>query len=205
MKLKCNGLLTLLLVCVTQLMFAQDNPVTGIVNDQGGMPIPGVNVAVKGSSKGTQTDIDGNFKIAAEKGNVLVFSFIGMKTQEVVFSGGPMKVVMKDDAVELDGVVVTALGVKKSEKAVTYAAQSVKGNALTEAREQNLVNALSGRVAGVQVTNSSGAVGSSSRIVLRGASTITGNNEALFVIDGVPFDNTSYGNSGSSGGRDLPN
>ncbi|MBU3681444.1 MAG: SusC/RagA family TonB-linked outer membrane protein [Flavobacterium sp.] len=205
MKLKCNGLLTLLLVCVTQLMFAQDNPVTGIVNDQGGMPIPGVNVAVKGSSKGTQTDIDGNFKIAAEKGNVLVFSFIGMKTQEVVFSGGPMKVVMKDGAVELEGVVVTALGVKKSEKAVTYSAQSVKGNALTEAREQNLVNALSGRVAGVQVTNSSGAVGSSSRIVLRGASTITGNNEALFVIDGVPFDNTSYGNSGSSGGRDLPN
>ena len=192
MKLKCNGLLTPLLVCVTQLMFAQDNPVTGIVNDQGGMPIPGVNVAVKGSSKGTQTDIDGNFKIAAEKGNVLIFSFIGMKTQEVVFSGSPMKVVMKDGALELEGVVVTALGVKKSEKAVTYSAQSVNGNALIEAREQNLVNALSGRVAGVQVTNSSGAVGSSSRIVLRGASTITGNNEALFVIDGVPFDNTSY-------------
>ena len=204
MKLKINGLLTLFLVLVAQITFAQDISVAGIVTDQGGMPLPGVNVVVKGSSKGTQTDIDGNFKITADKGGVLVFTFLGMRTQEVAASAS-MKVKMTDNSVELESVVVTALGVKKSEKAVTYSAQSVKGNSLIEAREQNLVNALSGRVAGVQVTNSSGAVGSSSRIVLRGASTITGNNEALFVIDGVPFDNTSYGNSGSSGGRDLPN
>ena len=96
MKLKINGLLTLLLVLVAQITFAQDISVTGTVTDQGGMPIPGVNVAVKGSSKGTQTDIDGNFKITSEKGGVLVFTFMGMRTQEVAASAS-MKVKMSDN------------------------------------------------------------------------------------------------------------
>lgn len=187
---------------------------TGTVTDQGGLPIPGVNVLVKGTSNGTQTDFDGKFKLSAKEGQKLVFSFLGMKTQEVSASSS-MKVKMTDGSVELEGVVVTALGIKKSEKAIGYAAQSIKGSSLTEARESNLVNALSGKIAGVQITNSSGAVGASSRIVLRGASSITGNNQALFVVDGVPFDNSSGGsglrgiaaaaNAGSGGGRDLPN
>ncbi|WP_395633800.1 SusC/RagA family TonB-linked outer membrane protein [Flavobacterium sp.] len=205
MKTKLNGFLTLFIALLVQISFAQERIVTGVVTDNSGMPIPGVNVLVKGTKLGTQTDFDGKFSISATPTQTLVFNYVGMKSQEIVASSASINVKMMDAAVELEGVVVTALGVKKSEKAVTYAAQSVKGAAMTEARESNLVNALSGRVAGVQVTNSSGAVGSSSRIVLRGASTITGNNEALFVIDGVPFDNTSYGNSGSGGGRDLPN
>lgn len=205
MRLKFNGFLVLLIVLVAQITFAQERAVSGIVSDNAGMPLPGVSVLVKGTKSGTQTDFDGKYSIKASPNQILIFSFIGMKTQEVIASSSKVNVKMASTAVELEGVVVTALGVKKSEKAVTYSAQSVKGNSLIEAREQNLVNALSGRIAGVQVTNSSGAVGSSSRIVLRGTSTITGNNEALFVIDGVPFDNTSYGNSGSSGGRDLPN
>lgn len=214
MKLKFNGFLTLLLVLITQITFAQDIAVTGTVTDQSGLPIPGVNVLVKGTSNGTQTDFDGKFKLSAKEGQKLVFSFLGMKTMELSASSS-MKVKMTDGSVELEGVIVTALGIKKSEKAIGYAAQSIKGTSLTEARESNIVNALSGKISGVQVTNSSGAVGASSRIVLRGATSITGSNEPLFVIDGVPFDNSSsndrgYDNlgtstAGSGGGRDLPN
>jgi TonB-linked SusC/RagA family outer membrane protein len=205
MKLKFNGFLVLLLVLVAQITFAQERVVSGVVSDNAGLPLPGVSVLVKGTKSGTQTDFDGKYSIKASSSQVLIFSFIGMKTQEVTASSASINVKMASDAVELEGVVVTALGIKKSEKAIGYAAQSVKGSSLTEARESNLVNALSGKIAGVQVTNSSGAVGASSRIVLRGNSTITGNNQALFVVDGIPFDNTSFSNANSTGGRDLPN
>lgn len=187
-----------------QFSFAQEKTVTGVVSDGTG-PLPGANVVVQGSKTGTQTDVDGKYSIKAKAGDVLVFSFVGMtNTTAKVGASNTLNVKMQD-GVKLEEVVVGALGVKRKEKAVGYAAQSIKGSTLTEARESNLVNALSGRVAGVQVTNSSGAVGASSRIVLRGNSSITGNNQALFVVDGVPFDNTSYGNSDSGGGRDLPN
>ena len=159
MKTKLNGFLTLFIALLVQISFAQERIVTGVVTDNSGMPIPGVNVLVKGTKLGTQTDFDGKFSISATPTQTLVFNYVGMKSQEIVASSASINVKMMDAAVELEGVVVTALGVKKSEKAVTYAAQSVKGAAMTEARESNLVNALSGRVAGVQETNSSGAVG----------------------------------------------
>ena len=205
MKLKFNGFLVLLVVLVAQLTFAQERSVSGVVSDNAGLPLPGVSVLVKGTKTGAQTDFDGKYSIKASSSQVLIFSYIGMKTQEITASSTNLNVKLKDTSVELEGVVVTALGIKKSEKAIGYAAQSVKGSDITEARESNLVNALSGKIAGVQVTNSSGAVGASSRVVLRGNSSITGNNQALFVVDGVPFDNSSYGNAGSGGGRDLPN
>jgi TonB-linked SusC/RagA family outer membrane protein len=205
MKLKFNGFLVLLLVLVAQLTFAQERAVSGTVSDNAGLPLPGVSVLVKGTQSGTQTDFDGKYSIKATSSQVLIFSYIGMKTQEITASSTLVNTKLTSDALELEGVIVTALGIKKSEKAIGYAAQSVKGQALTEARESNLVNALSGKIAGVQVTNSSGAVGASSRVVLRGNSSITGNNQALFIVDGVPFDNTSYGNADSGGGRDLPN
>jgi TonB-linked SusC/RagA family outer membrane protein len=205
MKLKFNGFLVLLVVLVAQLTFAQERSVSGVVSDNAGLPLPGVSVLVKGTKTGAQTDFDGKYSIKASSSQVLIFSYIGMKTQEITASSTNLNVKLKDTSVELEGVVVTALGIKKSEKAIGYAAQSVKGSDITEARESNLVNALSGKIAGVQVTNSSGAVGASSRVVLRGNSSITGNNQALFVVDGVPFDNTSYGNANQSGGRDLPN
>ena len=205
MKLKFNGILVLLVVLMAQLTFAQERAVTGVVSDNTGMPIPGVSVLVKGTKFGTQTDFDGKFAIKASPSQILIFSYIGMKSQEIKAASTTVNVKLMGSAVELEGVIVTALGIKKSEKAIGYAAQSVKGEALTEARESNLVNALSGKIAGVQVTNSSGAVGSSSRVVLRGNSSITGNNQALFIVDGVPFDNSSAGNAGSGGGRDLPN
>jgi TonB-dependent SusC/RagA subfamily outer membrane receptor len=185
-----------------QFSFAQEKTVTGVVSDASG-PLPGANVVVQGSKTGTQTDVDGKYSIKAKAGDVLVFSFVGMtETTAKVGASSTVNVKMQD-GVKLEEVVVGALGVKRKEKAVGYAAQNIKGSALTEARESNLVNALSGRV------------GASSRIVLRGNSSITGNNQALFVVDGVPFDNSSSADlgydgrssssAGSGGGRDLPN
>ncbi len=205
MRSKFKWIFTLLVAFTMQFSFAQEKTVTGVVSDELG-PIAGANVVVDGTTRGTTTDFDGNYTIKAKQGEVLVISYTGKKAVRItIAAASSYNVSLKDDVVEGKEVIVTALGIKKEEKAVTYAAQSVKGSSMTEARESNLVNALSGKIAGVQVTNSSGAVGSSSRIVLRGASTINGNNQALFVIDGVPFDNTNYGNAGSGGGRDLPN
>ncbi len=205
MRSKFKWIFTLLVAFTMQFSFAQEKTVTGVVSDELG-PIAGANVVVDGTTRGTTTDFDGNYTIKAKQGEVLVISYTGKKAVRItIAAASSYNVSLKDDVVEGKEVIVTALGIKKEEKAVTYAAQSVKGSSMTEARESNLVNALSGKIAGVQVTNSSGAVGSSSRIVLRGASTITGNNQALFVIDGVPFDNTNYGNASSGGGRDLPN
>ena len=215
MKKRINGFLVLLLALITQITFAQDMNISGVVSDSNGLPIPGANVKVKGTSTGTSTDFDGSYKIKARSTDVLVFTFQGMNTQELKVSGTKMNARLASKATELEGLVVTALGVKKSEKAIGYSAQSLKGATLTEAREANLVNALSGKIAGAQVTGSSGAVGSSARIVLRGNSTITGNNEALFVVDGIPFDNSNgtnrltgvaaVNNPSNGGGRDLPN
>lgn len=205
MRSKFKWIFTLLLALSMQFSFAQqDKTVTGVVSDATG-PLPGANVQVQGTTRGTSTDADGKFSIKAKSGDVLVVSFVGATDVKVTVGGANAYKVTLSQGTNLENVIVTALGIKKSEKAIGYAAQSVKGAALTEARESNLVNALSGRIAGVQVTNSSGALGASSRIVLRGNSSITGNNQALFVVDGIPFDNSATGNSGSDGGRDLPN
>lgn len=197
-----------------QVSFSQEKTVSGVVSDATG-PLPGANVVVQGTKRGTQTDIDGKYSIKAKAGEVLTFSYVGLAESSATVGASNAINAKLVEGVKLNEVVVGALGFKRKEKAVGYAAQSIKGAALTEARESNLVNALSGRIAGVQVTNSSGAVGASSRIVLRGNSSITGNNQALFVVDGVPFDNSSSADvgydgrstaaAGSGGGRDLPN
>ena len=203
MRSKFKWIFTLLVAFTMQFSFAQEKTVTGVVSDELG-PVAGANVVNQSTKAGTITDFDGNYSISAKQGDVLMVSFAGSTQSVTVGAGNSYNVTLK--AVELiDTVVIGALGVKREQKAVTYAVQSIQGSSMTEAREANLVNALSGKIAGVNVTNSSGAVGSSSRIVLRGASSITGNNQALFVIDGVPFDNSNYGNASSGGGRDLPN
>ncbi|WMI68013.1 SusC/RagA family TonB-linked outer membrane protein [Mangrovimonas sp. YM274] len=206
MKTKFSGILTLILAFVVQLTFAQEKTISGTVTDETGLPLPGVNIIVKGTTTGTQTDFDGNYSISAKTGDVLTFTYIGLKSQEItVGSSDTINITMLEDAAVLDEVVVTALGIKREEKALGYSVQSIKGEGMTEARESNISNAISGKVAGVQVTGTSGSVGASSRIVLRGNSSITGNNEPLYVVDGVPIDNRSFGNAGSGGGVDLPN
>jgi TonB-linked SusC/RagA family outer membrane protein len=205
MKTKFKGILTLLLAFVVQITFAQEKTVSGVVSDSSGS-LPGVSVMIKGTAKGTGTDFDGKYSINAKAGDILSFSYMGYETTErTVGASKTINVTLEVGGEVLDEIVITAFGIKRSEKALGYSVQSIKGDAMTEARESNITNAISGKVAGVQVTGTSGSVGSSSRIVLRGNSSITGNNEPLYVVDGVPIDNTSFGNAGSGGGVDLPN
>ena len=187
MKLKFNGFLVLLLVLVAQITFAQERVVSGTVSDNAGLPIPGVNVLVKGSQTSTQTDFDGKFSIKATPTQVLVFSYIGMQNQTVTANSATINVKLKDDSVELEGVVVTALGIKKSEKSLTYATQSVKAKDLNITQDANIKTAIAGKVAGVQIVGQSGAkLGSSGKIRLRGAISLTSDNDPLYIVDGVP-------------------
>jgi TonB-linked SusC/RagA family outer membrane protein len=205
MKTKFKGILTLLLAVVVQVTFAQEKTVSGIVSDSSGT-LPGVSVIVKGTSTGTQTDFDGKYAIIAKQGDILSFSYIGYKTvDQTVTAANTINIQLEEGGEMLDEIVITAFGIKREEKALGYSVQSIKGESLTEARESNITNSISGKIAGVQVTGTSGSVGASSRIVLRGNSSITGNNEPLYVVDGVPISNSSFGNAGSGGGVDLPN
>ncbi|MEZ0184522.1 SusC/RagA family TonB-linked outer membrane protein [Flavobacterium oncorhynchi] len=191
MKLKFNGFLVLLLVLVAQLSFAQERAVSGTVSDNAGMPLPGVSVLVKGTKTGTQTDFDGKFSIKVSSSQVLVFSYIGMKSQEVAATSTSINVKLKDDSVELEGVVVTALGIKRSEKTLGYAVSKVSADEITRSGEQNVLQALAGKAAGVQVIGTGGTPGASSKIIIRGVNTITGTSDPLIVVDGVPIDNTT--------------
>ncbi|MGK0251627.1 MAG: TonB-dependent SusC/RagA subfamily outer membrane receptor, partial [Gammaproteobacteria bacterium] len=178
-----------------------------ITSPEDGSGIPGVNVVLKGTTTGTTSDLDGNYRVSVpEEGGTLVYSFVGLEPQDQeIGARSVIDVAMTSDVKQLTEVVVTALGIERQEKSLTYAVQDVKGEDLTQARETNIVNSLSGQIAGVQVTNSNGAPGSSSRVVLRGASSLTGSNDPLFVVDGVPIDNQNFGNSGAYGGFDVPN
>ncbi|WP_392345999.1 carboxypeptidase-like regulatory domain-containing protein [uncultured Polaribacter sp.] len=193
MKTKFKGILTLLLAVVVQLTFAQEKTISGTVSDKSGV-LPGVSVLIEGSTKGVETDFDGKYSIEANSGDVFVFRYLGYETAKItVTASNIINVTLKEGGELLDEIVITAFGIKRSEKALGYSVQSIKGESMTEARESNITNAISGKIAGVQVTGTSGSVGASSRIVLRGNSSITGNNEPLYVVDGVPISNSSFG------------
>lgn len=203
MKTKFKGILTLLLAFTVHLVFAQKT-VTGTVSDESG-PLPGVSVLIKGTTTGTETDFDGKYSLQANQGDVLLFSYVGIpNVEKTVGASNVIDVVMTGGEV-LEEVVITALGIPRKEKSLGYEVQEVKGDDISKAKETNLVNSLTGKVAGVQITNSSGSVGSSSRIVLRGASSIFGDNQPLFVVDGVPVSNANMGSASSGAGFDVPN
>lgn len=146
MKAKFSSILTLLLVFLVQITFAQEQTVTGIVTDQDGLPLPGVNVLIKGTTTGTQTDFDGNYSIGAEQGDILSFSFVGLESSEVtVGTSNEINVTMQADAAQLDEVVVTALGVRATPKSVTYAVEGVTSEEIENTGETNLVNSLPSR------------------------------------------------------------
>lgn len=171
-------------------VMAQTKTVSGTVSSAGdNAPLPGVNVVVDGTSNGTQTDFDGNYSINAAEGDVLVFSYLGMKSQMVtVGASNNMNVFMEEDASQLDEVVVTALGVKRQKKSLTYATQQVETEGIDEARaQQNLVNSLQGRVAGLSIQTSGNGVSGASKVVLRGNRSIAGSSQPLYVVDGVPL------------------
>ncbi|OGS70519.1 MAG: SusC/RagA family protein [Flavobacteria bacterium RIFCSPLOWO2_12_FULL_35_11] len=200
MKTKLNGFLTLLLALMVQISFAQEKTVTGKVTDGSG-PLPGVTVLIKGTKAGTQTDFDGNYSIRANTGAVLQFSFVGMKTvDQAIGASNTINIVMQEDAQSLDEVVVTALGIKREKKSLGYATQEVKGDAVNTVKDPNFVNSLSGKIAGIDV-KSSGTMGGSTNVIIRGYSSLFGNNQALFVIDGVPVSNLNTNSGGQTTGR----
>lgn len=197
--------LFLLLVAITVSLqvFAQTT-VTGIVTDEGGDPIPGANVTVKGvSGSGTITNLDGEYSIKVPSGSFsLIFSFVGMATQEVSINGRTVvDIQMNAESIGVDEVVVTALGVAREKKALGYAVQEVGADDLTKSSNTNLLNSVNGKVAGVNVTSSAGTAGGSSFITIRGAASITGNNQPLFVVDGVPIDNSMNSSGNPDNGR----
>ncbi|NYI49047.1 SusC/RagA family TonB-linked outer membrane protein [Macellibacteroides fermentans] len=177
---------------------AEKKKITGMVKDEKGEPLIGVNVSIKGSSSGTITNIDGEFSLQAAKGEVIDFSYIGFASKFVtVGDGATIHVVLQEDAKALDEVVVTALGIKRSEKALSYNVQQVKSDAVNAVKDPNFVNGLTGKVAGVTINRSSSGIGGATRVIMRGAKSIVGNNNVLYVVDGMPIGNSSKGEIGS--------
>lgn len=180
----------------------QDGKVRGTVSDADGGVI-GATVLIKGTKIATVTDLDGNFTINARKGDILVISYVGYATQEVKVTSATLDIRLSEDNTQLSEVVVTALGVKRDRKALGYGLSEVKGEELTKAKETNVINSLSGKVAGLVVQNTAGGASGSTRVQLRGATEMSGNNQPLYVIDGVPLDNTNFSSAGQEGGYDL--
>jgi TonB-linked SusC/RagA family outer membrane protein len=188
-------------VLAVQITFAQERTITGTVIDEDGLPLPGVTVLIQGTNTGTQTDFDGNYSIPATVGDILVYSFVGMETAEyTVANNDTIDVTLTTDSAQLDEVVVTALGIQREKKSLGYATQSVDGSEVSDVPTQNFVNSLSGKVAGLNVS-SSGTLGGSSNVVIRGSSSLTGNNQALFIIDGTPISNANSNREGQNAGR----
>lgn len=188
-------------------VFSQSQIISGRVTGSGdNAPLPGVNVLIQGTTQGTLTDANGRYSLEASPQSILVFSFIGYTTQEVaVGNRATIDIQLAEDVRNLDEVVVTAFGISQEKKALGYAVQEVQAKEITQAREPNLVDALNSKVAGVQITRQGGAAGAGSSIVIRGNSSITGNNQPLFVVDGIPVNNSFRSSTGASSGVDVSN
>lgn len=175
-----------------QFSFAQEKIVTGVVSDATG-PIPSVNVVVKGTNNGVQTGLDGKYAIKAKTGDVLVFSFLGMtETNKTIGSTSVINVVLASNSQSLNEVVITSFGIKRDKKSLGYSTPKINAAELTAARATNVTNQLAGKVAGLRVSGSGGAFTGSS-VIIRGFTTFTGSNQPLYVVDGVPIDNSGGG------------
>jgi len=188
-------LILLLLMGIVLRGYAQEQIVTGKVTAlDDGSPLPGVNISVKGTPRGTNADNAGQYRISVAPNEVLVFSFVGSLTQEItVGTRTTLNMMLKNDASQLEEVVVTALGITKQKKGLGFSEKTLNNTELTVARTTNLSNALTGKISGVRVAGSNGATGSSSAIFIRGFTTFTGSNQPLFVVDGIPIDNGGGG------------
>ena len=195
----------------SQKQAGRDDMIAGRVTDQNGVPLVGVSILVKGSARGTTTDVSGRFVLRIEPGDVLVASYLGYESVEVAAdSRTGVDIRMQESSKALDAVVVTALGIKCSEKALSYNVQGVKGEDMNIVKDANFMNSLAGKVAGVSINASAGGVGGATRVVMRGTKSISGNNNALYVIDGVPILNVTggsvdseYGLAGGEGISDI--
>nr|WP_280744419.1 MULTISPECIES: SusC/RagA family TonB-linked outer membrane protein [unclassified Parabacteroides] len=166
--------------------------VTGTVVDDKGIPVIGANIFVKETNQGTVTDVLGNFKMRVPLDSTLQVSYIGYHQQQIVYTGQQvLKITLIEDIWNLEEIVVTALGIKKREASLTYSSQSLAGVDITRVRSQHLMNTLNGKTTGIQINRSSAGLGGSARVVIRGSRSISGNNQPLYVIDGVPTINTT--------------
>jgi TonB-dependent SusC/RagA subfamily outer membrane receptor len=183
-------------------MVAQEKSISGTVTSKSdGSAIPGVSVVVQNTTRGTETDFDGKYSIQASVGDVLTFSFVGMKSSSVTITANSstINVALEDGDNILDEVVVTALGIKKTRKSLTYSAQDIKADELNKVKQTNPMNSLSGKIAGASITRSASGAGGSVKVLIRGNSSI-GNNQPLYVVDGIPLSNPSSGQPGDTFG-----
>jgi TonB-linked SusC/RagA family outer membrane protein len=196
-------------LCFCVQLMAQDNVISGTVKDENSNPMQGVTVSVKGAKTVTTTDASGSFTIKANTGTTLVLTNVGYQSKEILVDGSKLDIAMVKDSRSMGEVVVTALGISKNKRNLTYSTQTVGVDEIAKARELNVVNSLAGKVAGMEISRSSSGLGGSSRVTLRGDRSITGNNQALIVVDGVPIDNSGGGSAqintsgGSGNGRDF--
>lgn len=192
----------LALLLMSGVMWAQNIKVTGKVTDKSDLPIPGVSVTVEGIRVGTATNADGTFVINAPGNATLVFSAIGMESKKVLVNNRSIiNVTMNESAILLDELVVTALGIKKERKALGYAVQDIKSEEILKNKTSNVINSLSGKIAGVNVTQAGGSAGAGAQIIIRGGTSLERDNQPLFVVDGIIYDNSTPigGNSGFDG------
>lgn len=207
MKLIGKKLLFFLFVFSVHLAFGQMKTIVGKVMDTEGNPLPGASVLVKGSTSGSITDFDGNYSIQSETSQILVFSYIGYTSKEVEISNSnTIDVVLSPSSEKLTEVVVTALGIKREKRSLGYAAQELKSSDINQVNSSNFVSNLTGKISGLQITGAGNGITSSSRIVIRGDKSLNiNNNGPLFVVDGIPINNSIYGvGSGPTTQTDLP-
>ncbi|MDP3397935.1 MAG: SusC/RagA family TonB-linked outer membrane protein [Bacteroidales bacterium] len=196
------ALSVLAMVLLSGTLMAQNIRVSGKVTDKANLPSIGVSVMVEGTRTGVATELDGTYNISAPGNATLVFSAIGMQTQRIpVNNRATINVVMEEDALLLDDVVVTALGIRKERKALGYAVQDIKSDEILKNKTSNVLNSLSGKIAGVNVTQTSGSAGAGAQIIIRGGTSLERDNQPLFVVDGIIYDNSTPigGNSGFDG------
>jgi len=192
------------LVLISGTLVAQNIRVTGKVTDKTGQPAIGVSVLIEGTRTVVATDLDGAYAIEAPANAVLLFSAIGMENQRVPVNNRPViNLTMSESSVFLEELVVTALGIKKEKKALGYAVQDIKSDELLKNKSSNVINSLSGKIAGVSITQSGGSAGAGSQIIIRGGTSLERDNQPLFVVDGIIYDNSTPigGNSGFDGAQ----
>ncbi|QKZ13423.1 SusC/RagA family TonB-linked outer membrane protein [Spirosoma sp. KUDC1026] len=199
--MKKTLLLIHFLLLLTPWVLGQERVLSGKVNDENAQPLSGANVVIKSTTRGTSTDANGDFQIRANAGDVLVVGHVGYVNQEIkIGNQTTFTISLVPDDRQLSEVVVTALGIKKEAKALSYATQTIKTSQINEVRDGNVLNTLQGKIAGAYITQGSGGPGTGSRIVLRGNRSIQGTNNALIVVDGVPINNSTFGQANSDFG-----
>lgn len=184
-------------------LWAQNRVVSGkVTSAEDGSSLPGATILLKGTTTGTTTDLDGSWKLSVPiEGGTLIFSFVGMANEEVeIGSRSIIDVAMEVDSNQLTEVVITALGISRDKKSLGYSVQELAGESIEKAKEVNIINSLQGQIAGVQIQGTTGALGGSSRITIRGVNSLTGQNQPLFVVDGVPIDNRNFAGSSQQRG-----